>query len=158
MKRKFQVLREMVDKISYNLLPEGNERSYVDAAKDPNGLGKLFEKYPKCYIPMNAAGDPNPLYVPVCNRSALADPKVIEISQKVLQKLRNGYENGVDVKSIESMIVKLEKIKADLKSGEVKQESGVVVAAMGKTIEDSLNRVNQVRKDRKELVLGRESR
>ena len=53
--------------------------------------------------------DSSTYMLPVCNRAGIADPKVIGISIKVIQKLMSDSSGMYDVNDLKSILTKLER-------------------------------------------------
>lgn len=100
-----QLLEELVRK-AYSLI------SPIPFSYDLNWLMKqdnrnaLFEKNPKCFLKIKHMGREIP-FLPCCNRAGITDPKMIDISIKMIDKLAGN--NQVDQ---DALIVTAQRLKA----------------------------------------------
>jgi len=66
----------------------------------------LFEKNPKCFLKLKHLGREIPFF-PCCNRAGITDPKMIDISIKMIDKL-----SGNDQVDQDALIVTAQRLKA----------------------------------------------
>ncbi len=83
-KESFIELQSLLDKAKEIIHPIPYEYELKFLLKQCNRK-KLFEDNPKCILPLNM-GRMIP-FLPVCNRSALIDPNMIDLSIKMANKL-----------------------------------------------------------------------
>ena len=98
-------LQELI-RTATSLVAAGTPHEDLQWLLDRNMAKKHLEDNPKCWIAIKR-GESN-FFLPVCNRTAMVDPKVIAFSLKVTDKMHNDMQ-GVDLDEIE-------KIKAKLKA------------------------------------------
>jgi hypothetical protein len=56
---------------------------------------RLMGKNPECFVCLKRIGR-EPFFLPICNRKAIVDPKAIDISLGVIQKLMSGDSSDVN--------------------------------------------------------------
>jgi len=102
---QFQLLEELVRK-AYSLI------SPIDFSYDLKWLLKqdhrnsLFERNPKCFLQLKLMGRSVPFF-PVCNRAGMTDPKMIDISIKMIDKL-----SGNDQVDQDALVITAQRLKA----------------------------------------------
>ena len=74
---------------------------------DKNVRGKLFEEYPKCFLKLNMGA--KHMVLPVCNRSGMHDPQIIDISIKMANKIAG--KPDIDTEELKVTLHKLEFLK-----------------------------------------------
>ncbi len=61
-------------------------------------VNKLRGSNPKCFIQIKGMGqDTSDYYLPICNRSAIEDPKVINVSLQAVQKMIDNNSGKYDI-------------------------------------------------------------
>ena len=70
---------------------------------------RLYSKNPECFVCLKRLGR-EPFFLPICNRKAIVDPKAINISIGVIQKLIGDKSSG-DVNELTDILDKLTRLK-----------------------------------------------
>lgn len=70
---------------------------------------RMYGKNPECFICLKRLGR-EPFFLPICNRMAIVDPKAINISMGVVQKLMANKSSG-DVNELTMMFDRLTRLK-----------------------------------------------
>lgn len=103
---KMEHLDELIRKVHSIIYPE--QADDMCWLMDKNLRLKMLEKHPKCFISL-ADRRNNPVYLPICNRSALTDPRVIDFSMKMVDKMsKNG---DIDPEAGKPLMIRLKKMK-----------------------------------------------
>jgi hypothetical protein len=71
---------------------------------------RLYSKNPECFISLKRLGR-EPFFLPICNRKAIVDPKAINISMGVVQKMMASQTSG-DVNELQGIFDKLVRMKS----------------------------------------------
>jgi len=69
---------------------------------------RLYSKNPECFVSLKRMGR-EPFFLPICNRKAIVDPKAINISMEVIQKLMANQSSG-DVNELQHVFDKLSRM------------------------------------------------
>jgi hypothetical protein len=91
----FMYLEELIRKVDGYLMPEPD--GDLDYLYNKDLRDRLYGKYPQCFIQLKGMGREFPTLLPICNRHGHKDPKVIDISRQVVQKImqdKNGLFDG----------------------------------------------------------------
>ncbi len=105
-----ELLEELIRTASADLVG-GDETMAFLQHKDLRD--RLYGKFPECYMSIKRMGrvgrDSSTYMLPVCNRAGIADPKVIGMSIKVIQKLMSDSSGMYDVNDLKTILTKLQK-------------------------------------------------
>lgn len=82
----YKVLHELIRKVDSLISPISVD-SKLKWLMNKDVRTKLFEEKPKCFLTMNIGS--KSMVFPICNRSGMEDPDIINISIKVANKLAN---------------------------------------------------------------------
>jgi hypothetical protein len=108
--QKLQHLEELIRTATDHLLTMDEKISYLQR---PELKKRLYGKFPECFISLKRMGrDTSDYLLPLCNRAGIIDPKVINISIKVVQKLMGDTAGMYDVNDLQSILSKLDRMKA----------------------------------------------
>lgn len=108
--QKLQNLEELIRTATDHLLSMDEKISYL---KRPGLKKRLHGKFPECFISLKRMGrDTSDYLLPLCNRAGIIDPKVINISIKVVKKLMSDTTGMYDVNDLQSILSKLDRMKA----------------------------------------------
>lgn len=100
-KKDFEVLEELIRRANQLINPE-DSLSYL-LKKDIRD--RLYGEKPKCFIKLQAIGQNTaPYLLPICNRSGIEDPKVINVSIKLVQKLMTDTGGKFDINSLQTVL------------------------------------------------------
>jgi len=105
-KEDLSILSELIRK-AYSLIYPDNYNYELKMLMDKTYRTYLSTRCPKCYMPVNIGRDVP--FFPVCNRGAIIDPKIIDFSLKLSNKLL-GHEK-VNQDHLNGIIVKLKTMK-----------------------------------------------
>jgi len=104
-KEEFQQLSELIRKANDLINPE-DSLAYL-LKKDIRD--RLYGEKPKCFMRLPKVGrDTSPYLLPLCNRSGQEDPKVINVSLKMIQKLMVDTSGKYDVNTLNSLLSRLQ--------------------------------------------------
>ncbi len=104
LKEEFKQLAELIRKANELVNPE-DSLSYL-LKKDLRD--RLYGDKPKCFLKLLPIGrDTSPYLLPICNRAGIEDPKVINVSLKVIQKLMDNTNGKFDVNALQSILNQL---------------------------------------------------
>jgi hypothetical protein len=70
---------------------------------------RLYSTNPECFVSLKQLGR-EPFFLPICNRKAIVDPKAINVSMGVIQKLMANQSSG-DVNELQSVFDKLSRME-----------------------------------------------
>lgn len=70
---------------------------------------RLYSQHPECFVSLKQLGR-EPFFLPICNRKAIVDPKAINISMGVIQKLMANQSSG-DVNELQGVFDKLARME-----------------------------------------------
>jgi len=104
-KKEFEVLHELVRKMNSLVSP----MSYHDTLKDlrTKPAYDVFKgDFDKCVIPWKVGAQQ--MHLPICNRFGMIDPQMIELSKKVVKKMRSVSPQEDDSTNI--IITKLDRL------------------------------------------------
>jgi len=105
LKEEFKQLSELIRKANELINPE-DSLSYL-LKKDLRD--RLYGEKPKCFLKLLPIGrDTSPYLLPICNRSGIEDPKVINVSLQVVQKLMADTTGRFDVNALQSILNQLQ--------------------------------------------------
>jgi len=105
LKGEFKHLSELIRKANELINPE-DSLSYL-LKKDVRD--RLYGDKPKCFIKLLPIGrDTSPYLMPLCNRSGIEDPKVINVSLQVIKKLMDDPSGKFDINTLTSLLGKLQ--------------------------------------------------
>jgi len=102
---EFKTLSELIRKADELINPEESLAYLVH--KDVRD--RLYGKKPACFMKLSPIGRDTSAYLfPICNRSGMEDPKVINLSIKMLQKVMTDQTGRFDINDTQSMLNKLQ--------------------------------------------------
>jgi hypothetical protein len=130
---EFKELEELLRKADSLISPI----SYHDTVKwlmSKKNRAHLFELNPKCVFIVNVGTQIH--HIPICNRSAMIDPKVIDFSLKLAYKLKD-LENA-DQDQIKKVIIRLTMLRKKFSNDIPKPED---IAAKKGNITKVLNKI-----------------
>lgn len=70
---------------------------------------RLCGKHPECFLSLKRMGR-EPFFLPICNRKAIVDPRVIKISMGAVEKMMAGDTSG-DVNDLQHIFDKLSRLQ-----------------------------------------------
>jgi len=118
LKEELEVLEELIRTASQHLTGE-DSYAYL---QNKDLRDRLMGDHPECYISLKRMGrigrNTAAYMLPLCNRAAIIDPKVINISIKVIQKMLNDPTGMYDVNDLQSVLTQLQR-KSSVYSKEV---------------------------------------
>lgn len=101
---EYKQLSELIRRANELINPE-DSLSYL-LKKDVRD--RLYGSNPKCFLKLLPIGrDTSPYLIPICNRSAMVDPKVISVSIKLIQKLMTSENPKFDSGTLQSILNQL---------------------------------------------------
>lgn len=104
-KKDLEPIEELIRKANHLINPE-DSLAYL-LKKDVRD--RLYGEKPKCFIKLQPIGqDTAPYLLPICNRSGIEDPKVINVSIKLVQKLMSDAGGKFDVNSLQTILNSLQ--------------------------------------------------
>jgi len=105
----FMYLEELIRKVDGYLLPQQAEDDmaylYSKEIRD-----SLYGTHPKCFLKIKGIGREFPTLFPICNRHGHKDPKVIDITRKVLQKIMSDHVGMYDSNDMVEVLSKLDRL------------------------------------------------
>ena len=101
-----QHLNELIRRVHQIVFPEHKEDLKWLLNKDLRH--QMMEKYPKCFV-STADNRNNPVYLPICSRMAVVDPKMIDLSIEILQRLER--KKKVHPETARPVLLRLKKMK-----------------------------------------------
>jgi hypothetical protein len=108
--KKLQQLEELIRTATDHLLTVDEKIGYL---KYPELKKRLHGKFPECFISLKRMGrDTSDYLLPLCNRAGIIDPKVIHISISAVKKLMADTTGMYDTNDLQSILSKLDRIKA----------------------------------------------
>ena len=111
--KELQTLHELIRTASDHLLTKEEKIGYLT---NPELRARLYGKFPECFICLKRMGrDTSPYLLPICNRAGIIDPMVIKISYKAIAKLMNDNTGTFDVNELQTILDKLDRMKARYK-------------------------------------------
>lgn len=102
----FETLNEFIQKVS-DIVSPMSFRDELRAVMNKDSRKQLYEKYPKCWMPIRL-GNTDHMILPVCNRSGATSKEMIAFSMKLANKLA-GRED-VDRGMLEITLKKLKRM------------------------------------------------
>ncbi len=104
LKEDFDHLSELIRKAN-DLINPDDGMSYL-LKKDVRD--RLYGAKPKCFIKLLPIGrDTSPYLLPICNRAGLEDPRVINISIQVVERLMKDDSGRFDTNTLQSVLNRL---------------------------------------------------
>ena len=105
LKEDFELLSELIRKADELINPEESLAYLVH--KDMRD--RLYGQKPSCFMRLRPIGRDTSAYLfPICNRSGMEDPKVINLSIKMLQRVMTDQSGRFDTNDTQSMLNKLQ--------------------------------------------------
>jgi len=117
MDKKKDALDESIEKLE-ELIRTASQHIPAEKEMDEEDIGqlikkdvrdRLYGKNPECFVSLKRIGR-EPFFLPICNRRAVVDPKAINISMKVVQRMMDGDSSG-DVNELQNVFDKLTRLK-----------------------------------------------
>lgn len=72
-------------------------------------VDRLYGKHPNCFMKLNRIGqDTSPYLLPICNRHAMEDPKVIGVSLKAIKQIIDNNSGNYDSGDLQRMLNQLQ--------------------------------------------------
>lgn len=102
----FQKLDELLQTVNHIVTPF-SFRDELESVMDPETRKRLYEKNPRCFLPIRMGNKDIP-FLPICNRNGATDKDMIAFSMKLANKLL-GREN-VDRGMLEITLKKLNRL------------------------------------------------
>ena len=106
---ELQMLEELIRTASQHLTA-GDSYSYL---QNKDLRDRLHGDHPECYISLKRMGrigrNTAAYMLPLCNRAAIVDPKVIDISIKVIKKLLDDTTGMYDINDLQSVLTQLQR-------------------------------------------------
>lgn len=112
MKEKDIALEEHIEKLEELIRTASRHIPHEDdigALLKKDVRDRLYSKNPECFICLKRMGR-EPFFLPICNRKAIVDPKAINISIGVVQKLMANETSG-DVNELTDLLDKLTRMR-----------------------------------------------
>ena len=104
----YMYLEELIRKVDGYLMPKPEDDLEYLYSKDLRD--RLYGKNPKCFIMFKGIGREFPTLLPICNRHGHKDPKVIQMTRNVLQKLMNDKSGLFDGNEMVELLGKLDRL------------------------------------------------
>lgn len=113
MEKELQHLEELIRQASHYLLTKEDKIGYIQS----DDLRKRLQgEHPECFISLKAMGrigrNTSSYMLPICNRAAIIDPDVINVSIKVVQRLMAEKGSTYDINELQTILDKLNRLKA----------------------------------------------
>ena len=103
--KDLEILEELIRRANQLINPE-DSLSYL-LKKDIRD--RLYGSKPKCFIKLQPTGqDVSAYLLPICNRAGIEDPKVINVSIKVVQKLMGDGKGKFDINTLQTILNSLQ--------------------------------------------------
>jgi hypothetical protein len=103
---KLAVLDELIRKVSSYLDPTDR----FEYLSNDTEVESLQKKYPNCFIPVNRKVGP-PYFFAICNRIGIIDPRVLDISIKVVNKFIESPTDQYDINDLQKILNNLQRLK-----------------------------------------------
>lgn len=103
---KLQYVDELIRKVQQIIYPEHADD--VSWLMDKNLRLKMLEKNPKCFVSLVDRNN-NPVNLPICNRSAMTDPRMIDLSMKMVDKMQK--DGKITPETGKPVMIRLKKLK-----------------------------------------------
>ena len=108
MKKDTKILQELLSKISSYLDPDTTDDK-MKGLYDQKLSERLFGEKPECFVAIKGKGQDISTLLPVCNRAGIQDPRVIQFSIKLAQRMTTSDKVGlVDPASLTEAISTLQ--------------------------------------------------
>jgi hypothetical protein len=105
LKEEFNILEELLRQ-AYNLIHNEDDFSYL---YDKDMRDRLYGKYPKCFLQILPIGrDVSDYFLPICNRGGIEDPKVVDISLKVVKRMIDNNVGKFDSNELQKVLNSLQ--------------------------------------------------
>ena len=112
MDKQLEHLEELIRQASQYLLTKEDKIGYL---RWPYLKQRLHGKHPECFISIKAMGrigrDTSSYMLPICNRAAMIDPDVINVSIKVVQRLMADPNGQYDINGLQQVLDKLNRLQ-----------------------------------------------
>lgn len=102
--KNFEYLEELL-RTARSLISPITYHDHLKKIMDRDFRKKLFDGNSKCYLTINYKGRDIPFF-PICNRTALEDPRIIKFSLKLAKRMVG--RDDIDQDSLNLVIMKLE--------------------------------------------------
>lgn len=103
---QMEYLNELIRKVHKIVFPEHAEDLKWLLNKDL--MHQMREKYPKCFVSTTDTRN-NPVFLPICSRMAVVDPKMIDISIDIVKRLEHKQKISPDY--ARPVLMRLKKLK-----------------------------------------------
>jgi hypothetical protein len=104
--KKLELLDELL-RTARSLISPISYHDHLNSLSDRDFRNKLFDGNPKCYLTIKYKSKEIPFF-PICNRTALEDPRIIKFSLKLAKKMVG--KGDVDQEHLIVVIKKLESL------------------------------------------------
>lgn len=86
--KKLNRLQELISQVDRLMDTSGNTiyNHNIEWLTDKNMKRKFYDDHPECFVSINVPGY-NPAFLPICNKLALQDPKIVSLSMKLVRTL-----------------------------------------------------------------------
>ena len=135
--KKLELLDELL-RTARSLISPISYHDHLNSLSDRDFRKKLFDGSPKCYLTVKYKSKEIPFF-PVCNRTALEDPRIIKFSLKLAKKMVGKEE--VDQEHLIIVIKKLEALHKKFTKQVPKPTSMAIKKAA------STRQLNKIKKD-----------
>ncbi len=144
-KKELYRLEELIRTATNHLLTDKEKIGYL---MNPELKQRLYGKFPECFISLKRMGrDTSAYLLPLCNRAAVMDPMVINISYKMVGKLLSDSSGMFDINDLQTIFDKLTRLKDryDKETPKPAAQAGrkAVVTRMFNNIKGHLTSINQ---------------
>lgn len=107
---KLEVLEELIRTAASHLVSDDDTMEYL---KSKDLRDRLYGKFPECFVCLKKMGrlgrNTAPYMLPLCNRAGITDPKVINVSIKVIKKLMSDSSGTYDINDLKTVLASLER-------------------------------------------------
>lgn len=112
MEKRIEHLEELIRTASRDLLTKEDKFGYLHR---PELRQRLQGDHPECFISLKAMGaigrNTSNYMLPICNRAAIVDPDVIDVSIKAIQRLMSDQSGTYDINGLQTILDKLSRMK-----------------------------------------------
>lgn len=107
---ELNILEELIRTASQNLISDEDTYKFLQYRQLRN---RLYIDHPECFVSIKRLGrigrNTASYMLPLCNRAAIMDPKVIGISIKVIQRLMNDSTGMYDINDLKKILASLQR-------------------------------------------------
>ena len=109
-KNKLYKIEELI-RIAADRILSKTEKNDIEMNDQTKAV--LYKQHPECFISIKRLGrDTSPYLFPLCNRAFVIDPKILNISYGMIQKLLSDDEGLYDVNALQSVLTKLTRMRS----------------------------------------------